>query len=342
MATARAHVTRIGSRHGSDLPCYLALPPGDSAVPAVVLASTIRGLDADLRALADGFAARGYIAAAPDLFARSGTPDASQDARSRVAQLRAGEADMADVLVHLGNVAGFNGRAAVLGLCYGGPYAIVGPRRLGYAAGIACHGSQMLDFIDEANQLTHPVCLMWGDEDHRAPAAVLAAYRAIASRRPNVEVHVFRGIRHGYMLRHSEAFDEASHAFSMRRALEILATLCKEGPMASPSANGLRYEVERRARHAERPGFRITELQLSPSQHVPWHYHTHVQDTIYVVEGRLRIVLRDPFAETVLGRGESQTIPPRRPHSVINAGPGSATFLVLHSGDFDFVPAALA
>ena len=39
------------------------------------------------------------------------------------------------------------------------------------------------------------------------------------------------------------------------------------------------YEVERRARHAERPGFHISELQISPTQKVPWHYHSNVQDT---------------------------------------------------------------
>ncbi len=36
------------------------------------------------------------------------------------------------------------------------------------------------------------------------------------------------------------------------------------------------YEVERRAYHAARPGFRIAELQISPTQKVPWHYHTNV------------------------------------------------------------------
>lgn len=39
------------------------------------------------------------------------------------------------------------------------------------------------------------------------------------------------------------------------------------------------YEVERRARHAERDGFRVTELQISSAQSVPWHYHNHIQDT---------------------------------------------------------------
>src|SRR5512145_764564 len=49
------------------------------------------------------------------------------------------------------------------------------------------------------------------------------------------------------------------------------------------------YEVERRARHAERPGFRITELQISPAQQVPWHYHSHIADTFYVLEGTIRV-----------------------------------------------------
>ena len=39
------------------------------------------------------------------------------------------------------------------------------------------------------------------------------------------------------------------------------------------------YEVERRLRHAERPGFRISELTINPAQQVPWHYHTRIQDT---------------------------------------------------------------
>ena len=54
------------------------------------------------------------------------------------------------------------------------------------------------------------------------------------------------------------------------------------------------YEVERRARHAERPGFRISELQISPTQKVPWHHHTNITDTFYVLEGHLRIFMRDP------------------------------------------------
>lgn len=99
------------------------------------------------------------------------------------------------------------------------------------------------------------------------------------------------------------------------------------------------YEVEHRAHHAERPGFRITELQLSPTQKVPWHCHSHVRDTFYVIEGHLRLFLRDPKEEVRLGPGETYAVRPRRPHLVANGGDGSATFLVLQGiGEYDYVP----
>ncbi|TMH30402.1 MAG: cupin domain-containing protein [Betaproteobacteria bacterium] len=99
------------------------------------------------------------------------------------------------------------------------------------------------------------------------------------------------------------------------------------------------YEVERRAEHAARPGFRITELQLSPTQKVPWHYHNNVSDTFYVLAGSLRIFLREPKEEVRLAAGESYRVAPRRPHLVTNGGATSATFLVLQGiGEYDFVP----
>ena len=110
---------------------------------------------------------------------------------------------------------------------------------------------------------------------------------------------------------------------------------------ASPAvkdSSGL-YEVERRARHAERPGFRITELQIGPKQQVPWHYHNNIQDTFYVLAGRLRIFVRDPKAEIRLEPGESYAVRPGRPHLVTNGGETSATFLVLQGiGEYDYVP----
>ena len=99
------------------------------------------------------------------------------------------------------------------------------------------------------------------------------------------------------------------------------------------------YEVERRDRHAERPGFRISELQLSPTQTVPWHHHTNISDTFYVLEGEMRLFLQDPKQEVRLKPGETFAAAPGRPHLVTNAGQTSLTFLIMQGiGEYDYVP----
>ena len=108
--------------------------------------------------------------------------------------------------------------------------------------------------------------------------------------------------------------------------------------MDAAHAAGRLFEVERSDYHAERPGFRVAELQISPRQTVPWHYHTSVQDTFFVVQGCVRIFLREPKQEIRLAPGETYTVRPRRPHLVTNGGSDSAVFLVLQLGEYDFVP----
>jgi quercetin dioxygenase-like cupin family protein len=108
--------------------------------------------------------------------------------------------------------------------------------------------------------------------------------------------------------------------------------------MQPPNAAGRTYEVERRAYHAARPGFRIAELQIGPTQMVPWHYHTQAQDTFYVIKGTIRVSAREPEEEVCLTVGKTYSVCPGRPHLVANAGETSAIFLVLQGmGEHDFV-----
>jgi carboxymethylenebutenolidase len=229
---------KIRSRDGGEFDCYLALPDAASKVPAIVLAAAVHGVDADIRSIADEFAAKGYIAAAPDLFWRSvpgplGRDDERTRTRSqpRLEKIKAGEADMADTLAELRKLPQSNGRAAAMGFCYGGPYAIVGPKRLGYEGGISCHGTQLLDYIDELEGVTAPVCIVWGDQDHAAPPVVQEAYRKVPGRMKNVEVHIFPGVLHGYMMRgNPKAFSQETYDFTMGRALAILNSLRAKEP----------------------------------------------------------------------------------------------------------------
>jgi carboxymethylenebutenolidase len=81
----------------------------------------------------------------------------------------------------------------------------------------------MLDYIGELDKLACPVCIIWGDEDHQAPAEVLKAYRGVAARMKNLDLHIFPGVLHGYMMPDNvKAFDQKTRDFSMERALAIL------------------------------------------------------------------------------------------------------------------------
>jgi carboxymethylenebutenolidase len=213
---------RVRSSEGGEFDCYQVTPRGGAKVPAIVLASAVHGVNEDLRAIADEFASHGYIAAAPDLFWRTIPGPLARDddgtkrrSQPRLEKIRTGEADLADTLAGLRKLPQSNGRAAVIGFCYGGPYAILGPKRLGYDAGISCHGSQMLDYIRELE-----------DQDHQAPTEVLDAYRGAAARMKNLELHIFPGVLHGYMMPDNvKAFDRKTREFSMARALAILEGL---------------------------------------------------------------------------------------------------------------------
>ena len=99
------------------------------------------------------------------------------------------------------------------------------------------------------------------------------------------------------------------------------------------------YETEYRAYHLEREGFRVAELQLSPSQSVPWHKHTEISDTFYVLEGTMVLFLQDPKEEIHLEPGQSHVVVAGRPHLVTNGGTTSLSFLIMQGiGTYDYVP----
>ena len=228
---------KIRSSEGGEFDCYASLPDFTDKVPAIVLACSVMGVDKDLRNLADTFAAAGFIAYAPDLFWRTepgpvppGDERIKVRSQPREEKIKEGEVDFVDVTAAVRALAQSNGKVAIAGYCYGGPYAAIGPRRLGYDAGIGCHSSQMWSYVDDLKGVTQPVCLIWGDQDHAYNDDVKAIYPKLAEQMTNLEVHVLPGILHGYMMAGSvKAFDQKAYDFSMERSLAILSGLRGDG-----------------------------------------------------------------------------------------------------------------
>jgi carboxymethylenebutenolidase len=224
---------KIRSVEGKDFDCYVVTPDGAGKTPAIVLAAAVHGVDDDIRGIADAFGAAGFLCAAPDLFWRTvpgplGRDDGRTKTRSqpRLPVIKTGEKDMVDTLSELKKMPRFNGKAVAMGFCYGGPYALIAPKRLGYAGGVSCHGTQLGDFVQELEGTTQPISIIWGDLDHAAPPPVQEMYRAVPARQKNVDVHIIPGVNHGYMMKaNPAAFDQKTYDLSMGRALAILGGL---------------------------------------------------------------------------------------------------------------------
>ena len=99
------------------------------------------------------------------------------------------------------------------------------------------------------------------------------------------------------------------------------------------------YELEGRELVAETEGLRVQVLTIGPGQCVPWHRHTSIDDTLFSLEGSVRVELRNPDEHVRLECGERLTVQSERPHRVTAADGGRCRFLIVQGvGPYDYLP----
>lgn len=239
-----AETVSVAAAEGGAFDCYLALPEaGAPAAPAVVIMASVYGVDADVEKYCRDLAARGFPAAAPDLFWRGdkgpkprteqGGKEAAARAKDRAPMIQHGMKDLADVIARLQQEPSCDGRVTVVGLCYGGPFAILGPAQLGCAAGFSFHGTKVQEYLDPLPGVTVPLSFHWGDQDHAAPAEALETIGGIVADMPNAELTVYPGAGHGYTSTEGPHWDAEVTAASWARTFEILDGLRAEGAAAA-------------------------------------------------------------------------------------------------------------
>ncbi|MFL6238883.1 MAG: dienelactone hydrolase family protein [Actinomycetes bacterium] len=132
-----------------ELPGYFASPSGPGPWPGVVVIMDALGMTADLRANTDRIAAQGYVALAPDLYARRGR------LRCITATIRASRsghgpayADIDAARRFLGERDDCTGRVGIIGFCMGGGFALMCGLSGDYSASSVNYGF-VPDDIDE-------------------------------------------------------------------------------------------------------------------------------------------------------------------------------------------------
>ncbi len=179
---------------------YLAEP---AATPGpwsgVLVIHEAFGLNDDIRRKADEFAARGYLALAPDLF--DGKPW-TRCVRSAIAQVRAGSGPAFVALdaarAFLADRPDCTGKTGVIGFCMGGGFALLCAPRQGFAVVSVNYGEVPRD-AEAALAGACPVVGSFGGRDPMGTQHPERLQRALAVLEVPHDVKIYPGSGHRFM-----------------------------------------------------------------------------------------------------------------------------------------------
>ena len=206
---------------GHRLAAYRAVPAGKPRGALVVL-QEIFGVNSHIRAVADGYAADGWLAIAPAMFDRvergielGYTPADIERGR----ELKGGCSNdhaLLDIAAAVDTVRSA-GKVAVIGYCWGGTLAwLAACRQPGLSAAVSYYGGGIGELIDLTPRC--PVLAHFGERDASIPLTVPEALRKA---HPEVEIHIYPA-GHGFNCDQRGSFDAPSAKLARERSLAFL------------------------------------------------------------------------------------------------------------------------
>jgi carboxymethylenebutenolidase len=221
----------IATQHGT-MATFIAHPERDGAHPAVLFFMDAPAIREELRDMARRIASAGYYVMLPNLYYRSGVMELADlpklpddEARARMFDLMASISipmvmSDGDALLDFADrdPAASNGKAATLGYCMSGQYAICFaaryPDRIGAAASI--YGVQLVtDKTDSphlaAQKAKGELYFACAEHDSYAPLEMVEALdQTVKSKNLNAEVELYPGAHHGFAFPQRAVYDKAA------------------------------------------------------------------------------------------------------------------------------------
>ncbi len=219
--------TDLKAADGFTFPAYVAQPAGKPRGGVVVL-QEIFGVNSHIRAVADGYAAAGYLAVAPSTFHRvkpgvelGYAPDDMSAGMALKATVEALPAPgvLQDIQAAV-NHAAQAGKVGMVGYCWGGLLTWRSACLLnGLSAAVPYYGGGMTSEAEVARQPKCPVLAHFGEKDHWIPLDGVEAFKRA---HPAVDVHIYAA-NHGFNCDQRGAWDATAAAQARERTLAFFA-----------------------------------------------------------------------------------------------------------------------
>ena len=185
---------------------YLAEPAG-SPHAAIIVIQEIFGVNVGIRQKCDDWAAKGYLAIAPDLFWRlepgieldSDVPEQFQQALAWMGKFNqdAGIRDIEATIRFARGRAG-GGKVGVVGFCLGGRLAFMTATRTDSDASVCYYGVGIDNLLGEKHAIARPVLLHVPQADHFVGPEAQAKMHEGLDDHPQVTIFDYPGEDHGF------------------------------------------------------------------------------------------------------------------------------------------------
>lgn len=219
------HVIELKSNDGFAFDAYVAQPKKTPRA-AIVLLQEIFGVNAHIRAVADGFALAGFLVIAPATFSRlqkhvnlgysADDVAAGRDLKNRAESLPA-PGVMAEVQAAITHASlACKGKVGVMGYCWGGLLSWRAATRLsGIQAAVTYYGGGMTLEPELSAQPLCPVLSHFGVQDALIPMPTVEAFKQA---QPSVDVQIYDA-DHGFNCDHRGSYNAAAAELALERTL---------------------------------------------------------------------------------------------------------------------------
>lgn len=212
------------------IPAYVARPAG-AAVAAIVVIPEIFGINPGIRQKCDKWAAKGYVAIAPDIFWRFAPgveldPDMPEQLNEAFGYFQRYDAndgvyDIEATIKWLRTNAGVE-KVGCAGYCLGGRLAYMTAARTDIDASVGYYGVMIDQMLNEAHAIARPLMLHIPTADHFVNPQAQAAIHAALDPHPRVTLHDYAGLDHGFAAEMGDRRDEAGAQLADARTAAFL------------------------------------------------------------------------------------------------------------------------